>query len=86
MNTVTLITTTVPIIYEMSNIQGYHNLDTIPLPVKSIILGENVNAYGKTIVNVDGINRINYLHFKNGQTHILDPPAMFLSFHIDKII
>ncbi len=86
MNTVKLTTKTSAIIYEMSNIPNYHNLDTIPVPIVSITLGENVNAYGKSIVNFEGINQINYLHFKKGRTHILDPPVMFLSFHIDKNI
>lgn len=85
MNQVVLNTDYKPIVYELSNQSSFHTLDMPPSVIRSIRIGDNVNAYGKIIINYEGINQTNYLHFKGGKTHILEPPVMFLSFHIDKI-
>ena len=84
MNTVTLTTKSNPIIYDITEYANYHTLNMPPIHITSIILGENVNAYGNTIMNYDGINQTNYLHFTKGRTYILEPPVMFLTLHIDK--
>jgi len=84
MNQVILNTDTNPIIYDLSKYANFHTTKMDPILIRSVDVGENVNAYGKTIMNVEGINKTNFLHFKKG-LHLLEPPVMFLSFHIDKI-
>jgi len=86
MNKVTLTTNSNPILYDISEYANYHTLKMPPIHITSVILGENVNAYGNTIMNYDGINQTKYLHFTKGRTYLLEPPVMFLSFHIDKNI
>lgn len=83
MNQVILNTHTVPIIYNVTK-DNFHTIKMEPVLINSVDVGKNVNAYGKTIMNYEGINKINFLHFKKG-IHLLEPPVMFLSFHIDKI-
>ena len=82
MNKVILNTDTIPIVYNLTD--HFHTTKMDPVLINSVDVGENVNAYGKTIMNYEGINKINFLHFKKG-LHLLEPPVMFLSFHIDKI-
>jgi hypothetical protein len=82
MNQVILNTDTVPIIYNVTD--NYHTTKMDPILIKSVDVGENVNAYGRIIMNFEGVNKTNFLHFKKG-IHVLEPPVMFLSFHIDKI-
>jgi hypothetical protein len=85
MNTVTLTTNSNPILYNIEGYENYHTLKMPPILITSVILGENVNAYGNTIMNYEGVNQINYLHFTKGRTYLLEPPVMFLTLHIDKI-
>ena len=80
MNQVILTTDTIPIVYN----DTLHTTKMDPVLIYSVDVGENINAYGKTIMNNNGINKVNYLHFNKG-IHVLEPPVMFLSFHIDKI-
>jgi len=83
MNQVILNTDSTPIIFDLTR-GNFHTTKMQPVLIRSIQIPENANAYGKTIMNYEGINKINYLHFKKGK-HLLEPPVMFLSFHIDKI-
>lgn len=80
MTQVILNSDTIPIVYNSQ----FHTTKMDPVLIYTIDVGENMNVYGKTIMNNDGINKTNYLHFNKG-IHILEPPVMFLSFHIDKI-
>jgi len=80
MNQVVLTTDKIPIVYNSE----FHTTKMDPILIYSVDVGENINAYGKTIMNNGGINKTNYLHFNKG-LHVLEPPVMFLSFHIDKI-
>jgi hypothetical protein len=80
MNQVILTTDKMPIVYN----DTLHTTKMEPVLIYSVDVGENINAYGKTIMNQNGINKVNYLHFNKG-IHVLEPPVMFLSFHIDKI-
>jgi hypothetical protein len=84
MNQVILSTETSPIIYDLKE-DSFHTLTMTRFLIHSVKVGDNVNAYGNTYLYDDGINKMNYLHFEKGKTHILETPAMFLSFHIDKI-
>jgi len=83
MNQVILNTDTIPIIYNLTK-DNFHTTKMDPILINSVDVGENVNAYGRSIMNYEGINKINFLHFKKG-LHLLEPPVMFFSFHIDKI-
>ena len=80
MTQVILNSDTNPIVYH----SRFHTTKMDPVLIYTIDVGENMNVYGKTIMNVDGINKTNYLHFNKG-IHLLEPPVMFLSLHIDKI-
>jgi hypothetical protein len=84
MNKVTLTTNANPIVYDISEYANYHTLKMPPIHITSVNLGENVNAYGNTIMNYNGINQTKYFHFTKGNTYVLEPPVMFLTFHIDK--
>lgn len=84
MNTVTLKTNSNPIVYDITEYANFHTLNMRPIYITSVVLGENVNAYGNTIMNYEGINQTKYLHFTKGRTYLLEPPVMFLTFHIDK--
>jgi hypothetical protein len=80
MNQVILNSDTIPILYN----DTFHTTKMDPVLIYSVDVGGNMNVYGKTIMNDGGINKTNYLHFNKG-IHLLEPPVMFLSFHIDKI-
>jgi hypothetical protein len=77
-------TDTFPIVYNLKGYANYHTTKMDPIFVNSVDVGENLVAYGKIIMNHQGINKTNFLHFNKG-VHLLEPPVMFLSFHIDKI-
>jgi len=83
MNQVIVTSTTTPLYYDLTEFENFHSIDMEPLLVKSILVGDNLNVYGNTIMNYEGSNQTNYLHFSSGN-HKLDPPVKFTSFHIDK--
>ena len=83
MNQVTLTSTTTPLFYDLTKFENFHTVEMEPLLITSVLVGDNLIAYGNTIMNFEGMNQTNYLHFSSG-LHNLDHPVKFTSFHIDK--